>query len=152
MSIHELRSTDLARFLRGAALPHRKTEPMASWLSGRVRATATYRTFPGARHPSPTAIASTDEHDPRPAEFAQPRHRLPAEARRRAGPLPQPLVTPSPSELPLREHLQSAAVAVRAPIVRSCPRETDKTATALAPDSDPVPTDDTETEQASDWR
>ena len=152
MSMHEQRSSDLARFVRGAALPHRRTEPMASCLSAKVRATATGRTHPAVRHLSPTAVASADEQDSRPAESAQPRHRLPAAVRRRAGPLSQRLVTPSPSVLPLREHLRSEAVVVHAPIVRSDPSGTDKTATALPPGTDPVPTDQTQIEQANDWR
>ena len=49
MNTHELRSTDLARFVRGAALPRRQTEPMASRLRAMVRATATGRICPGAR-------------------------------------------------------------------------------------------------------
>ena len=125
---------------------------MASCLSARVRATASGRTCPGARYPSPTAVPSAGEQDPRPGEFAQQRHRLPAEVRRRAGHLPQRLVTPSPSALRLREHLRSEAVAVHAAIICSGPRETAKTTAALAPDTDPVPTDDTETEHANDWR
>ena len=152
MSMHEQRSSDLARFVRGAALPHRRTEPMASCLSAKVRATATGRTHPAARHPSPTAVASADEQDSRPAESAQSRHRLPAEACRRAGPLSQRLVTPTASALPLREHLRSEAVAVHAPIVRSGSPGTHEIATAPPRGTDPVPTDEIETEQGNDWR
>ena len=152
MSMHELRGTDLEHFVRGAALPRWQTEPMASRLSARLRATATGRTCQGARHPSPTAVASIDGQNPRPAKFFQPLHRLPAEAFRRSGPVLQRLATPSPSALPLRGLLRSAAVAAQAPIVRSDPRETDMSTAVLASDTNRGPTDDTETEQANDWR
>ena len=55
MSTHELRSTDLARFVRGAALPHRQTEPMAS----RLRAGAQ-----PAEHPAHTTPPSADAEPP----------------------------------------------------------------------------------------
>ena len=153
VSMHGLRSSDLARFDRGAALPRRQTSPMASRLRARVRATARGRICSGARHPSPTAVASADELDPPgPGKYSPPRHRLPADARRRSGSVLQRLATPSPSALRLRELLRSAAVAAQAPIVRSGPRETDMSTAVLASDTNRGPTDDTETEQANDWR
>ena len=144
MSIQEQPNVDLARLVRAADLLRWLTGPTASCLDGRVRATATDRTCPGARYPSRTEVA--------PTEAPRSRRRLPAEARRRSGPRRERVVTPLPPALPLREHLRSQAVPVHSPIVRSDPSGTDKTATALPPGTDPVPTDQTQIEQANDWR
>ena len=141
MSTHEQPSVDLARLVRAADLLRWLTGPTVSCLDGRVRATATDRTCPGARYPSRTEVASADGQNRHPTEAPRSRRRLPAEARRRSGPRRERLVTASPPALPLREHLRSQAVPVHEPIVRSDPSGTDKTATACPPGTDPVPTD-----------
>ena len=152
MSIHEQPNVDLARLVRAADLLRWLTGPTASCLDGRVRATATDRTCPGARYPSRTEVAPADGQNRHPTEAPRSRHRLPAEARRRSGPRRERVVTPLPPALPLRDHLRSQAVPVHSPIVRSDPSGTDKTATAHPPGTDPVPTDQTQIEQADDWR
>ena len=150
MSTHEQPSVDLARLVRAADLLRWLTGPTVSCLDGRVRATATDRTCPGARFPSRTEVASADGQNRHPTEAPRSRRRLPAEARRRSGPRRERLVTASPPALPLREHLRSQTVPVHAPIVRSDPSGTDKTATACPPGTNPVPTDHTQIEQAND--
>ena len=91
------------------------------------------------------------DKDHRPAEAPRSARCRPAEARRRAGSRRERLVTPSLPALPLREHLQSEAVAVHASNVDSRPPGTDKPISALPPGTDSVPTDHTQIEQENDW-
>ena len=152
MNMHEQTGADLARFVRASDVLRWLTGPTVSCQDGPVRATATGRTRPGAHYPSRTEVASADAQNRHPNEAPRSRRRLPEEARRRSGPRWERVVTPSPPALPLREHLRSEVVPVHAPIVRSDPTGTDKTATARPRGTDPVPTEHTQIEQANDWR
>ena len=88
MSIHEQPSVGLARLVRAADLLRWLTGPTVSCLDGRVRATATDRTCPGARYPSRTEVASADGQNRHPTEAP----RSPSSLTRRG---PSPFRTPA---------------------------------------------------------